>query len=79
MLQSPSKQIPWNITQFSQSPSAALSYFLENRRWSENLFSFKGDFSFGKKPEVTGSQIWAVGGLSQLDDLMFHQKTLHKT
>jgi len=27
-----------------------------------NLLPFNGDFSFGKKPEVTGSQILAVGG-----------------
>ena len=27
-----------------------------------------------KKPEVTGHQIWAVGGLSHLGDLMFCQK-----
>ena len=26
-------------------------------------------------PEVTGCQIWAVGGLSHLGDLMFHKKT----
>ena len=28
-----------------------------------------------EKPEVTGHQIWAVGGLSHLADLMFPQKT----
>ena len=26
------------------------------------LFLFKGNYSFGEKPEVTGCQIWAVGG-----------------
>ena len=26
-------------------------------------------------PEITEHQIWAVGGLSYLGDLMFHQKT----
>ena len=31
-----------------------------------------------EKTEVTGCQIWAIRGLSQLDDLMFHQKTLHE-
>ena len=40
-----------------------------------NLFSFKGDFSFGEKPEVTGHQTMAIGRLSHLGDLMFHQKT----
>ena len=36
-------------------------------------------FEFWKKPEVMGHQIWAVGGLSHLDNLMFCQKTLHET
>ena len=35
MPQSPSKQAPWDLTQFSQSPSAALSYFPEFHQWSE--------------------------------------------
>ena len=30
MPQSPSKQVPWDLTQFSQSPSAAPSYFPES-------------------------------------------------
>ena len=34
MPQSPSKQAPWDLTQFSQSPSAALSYFSEFHWWS---------------------------------------------
>ena len=34
-----------------------------------NLFPFGGDFSFGKKTEVTGRQIWAVEGLSPLGNL----------
>ena len=38
-----------------------------------NLVPVKGDFSF-KKPEVAGHQIWAMGALSHLSDLMFHQK-----
>ena len=29
-------------------------------------------------PEVKGHKIWAVGGLSNLDDLMFLKKTLHE-
>ena len=33
--QSPSKQAPWDLTQFSQSPSAALSCFPESHWWSE--------------------------------------------
>ena len=36
MPQSPSKkQTPWDLTQFSQSPSAAPSYFPESHWWSE--------------------------------------------
>ena len=35
MLQSPSKQAPWDLTQFSQLPSAALSYFPESHWQSE--------------------------------------------
>ena len=35
MSQSPSKQAPWDLTQFPQSPSAALSYSPESHRWSE--------------------------------------------
>ena len=38
-----------------------------------NLFPFKGDFTFGKSQ--TGHQIWAVGRLSHLGDLLFHKKT----
>ena len=40
---------------------------------------FQRWFSFWVKPEVAGHQIWAVGGLSHLGDLMFCQKILHKT
>jgi hypothetical protein len=40
-----------------------------------NLSPFIGDFSFGKKPEVAGSQIWAEGGLTDLGDVMLSQKT----
>ena len=40
---------------------------------------FQRWFLFWEKPEVTGWQIWAVVGLRHLGDLMFCQKTLHKT
>ena len=33
--QSPSMYTPWDLTQFSQSPSAAPSYFPESHQWSE--------------------------------------------
>ena len=32
---SSSKQEPWDLTQFSQSPSASLLYFPESHQWSE--------------------------------------------
>ena len=35
MPQSPSKQAPWDLTQFSQLPSAAPLYFPESHQWSE--------------------------------------------
>ena len=35
MPQSPSKQAPWDLTQFSQPPSAAPSYFPESHWWSK--------------------------------------------
>ena len=35
---------------------------------------FQRWFYFWEKPEVTGHQIWAVGGLSHLGDLMFCKK-----
>ena len=44
-----------------------------------NLFPLKGDVSSGKSQKLYSTKIWAVGGLSHLDDLMFCQKTLHKT
>ena len=82
MSQSPSKWAPWDLTQFSQLPSAALSYFPESHQWSEISSLSKvilvlgktlgeGDFSFR-------FQVGAVGGLSHLGDLMFRKKSLHK-
>ena len=61
MPQFSSKKSPWDLIQFSQSPSAALSYFPESHRWSE-VFPFKGDFSFGKsqKPQGTKSRLYGA-------------------
>jgi len=36
--------------------------------------AINGDFSFKKKPEFAGSQIWAVRMLTDLGDAMFCQK-----
>ena len=35
MPQSHTKQAPWGLTQFSQSPSVALLYCPESHQWSE--------------------------------------------
>ena len=76
--QCPSKKAPWDLTQFSQSPSPALLYFPESHWHSEISSLSKGILLLGK-PEVTGHQIWAIRGLSHLGNLMFGQKNLHKT
>ena len=77
MPQSPSKWAPWDLTQFSQLPSAALSYFPEFHRQSEISFLSNMVLVLGKArnhrvPNLDGR------GLSPLGDLMFHQKLLHK-
>ena len=58
-------------------PSAVPLYFPESHQQSEISFLSKV-ILFWEKPEVAGRQIWAVGGLSHLDDLMFCWKTLHE-
>ena len=57
--------------------SATPSYFPESHRWSE-ISSLSKVILVLQKPEVPGCQIWAIEGLSQLVDLMFHQKVLHE-
>ena len=44
MSQSPSKQAPWDLTQFSQLPSAAPSYFPESHWWAEISSLSKGEW-----------------------------------
>ena len=58
---------------FLESPSASLSYFPESQWWSE-ISSFSKVILVWEKTEVIGCQIWAVGGLSHLGNLMFHKK-----
>ena len=48
MPQYPSKSAPWDLTQFSQSPSAALSYFPESHLWSEISSLSKVTLALGK-------------------------------
>ena len=71
--QSPSKQAPWDLTQFSQSPLASLSYFPESYQWSDISSLSKVILVLGKA-RGHREPIWAVGKLSHLGDLMFHQK-----
>ena len=44
-----------------------------------NFLPFKGDFSFGEKPEVAESQIWAVGVLTDLGDVTLCQNSMHES
>ena len=48
MPQSPSKWAPWDLTQFSQLPSASLLYFSETRGWSEISSTAKVILVLGK-------------------------------
>ena len=77
MPQSPSKQAPWELAQFSQLLSVALLYFPECHWWSEISSLSKVNLVLGK-PKVTGCEIWAAGWLSHLGHLMFPPKTLHE-
>ena len=72
--QSPSKQAPWDLTQFSQSPSAAPSYFPEPHQWSEISSLSKVILVWGKARSCRVPKL-SWGGLSHLVDLMFHKKT----
>ena len=47
-LQSPSKQAPWDLRQFSQSPSIAWSYFPKSHQWSEVSYFSKVTLVLGK-------------------------------
>ena len=59
--QSPSKEAPWDLTQFSPLPSPAPSHFPESHWWSEISFLSKVILVL-ENPEVPGCQIWAVRG-----------------
>ena len=48
MPQSPSKWEPWDLTHFSQLPSAAPSYFPESHHWSETCSPSKMILVLGK-------------------------------
>ena len=74
MPQSPSKYAPWDLPQFSQSPSAAPLYFPESRRWSEISSLSKVIESLGKRQKSQSTKSGLVGGLSHLGDVMFLPK-----
>ena len=75
--QSPSKKAPWDLTQFSPSPSAAPSYFPESHWWSEISSLSKVILVWGK---ARSHRVPNLGcrGLSHLGDLTFHQNTLQE-
>ena len=75
MPQSPSKQVPWDLTQFSQLPSAASLCFPESHRQSEISSLAKVILVLGKTRsfQVPSLGCWGSRGrvLSHLGDLMF--------
>ena len=58
---SPSKEAPWDLTQFSQSPSADPSCFPESH-WQSEISSLSKVILVLGKPKVTARQVWSVGG-----------------
>jgi len=69
--------LPWGLVSRQWDAVAVLVYSVTTA--FTNLLPFNGDFSFGKSQEVAGSQIWAVGVLTDLGNSMFCQKYLHKS
>ena len=61
MPQSPSKSVPWDLTQFSQSPSAAPLYFPESH-WRSKISSLLKVILVWGKARSLRVPIWAVGG-----------------
>ena len=70
--QSPSKHTPWDLSQFSQSPSAAPLYFPEFHWQSEISSLSKVILVLGKSGSRRAPNL-GCRGLSDLGDLMFHQ------
>ena len=71
----PFKVAPWDLTQFSHSPSAAPLYFPESYRWSEICSFSKVILVLGKDRSCRVSNL-GCRGLSHLDDLMFFAEKL---
>ena len=62
--QSPVKQAPWDLTQFSQLPSAALLYFPESHQWSEISASSKVILVLGKASSCRAPNLGCKGAES---------------
>ena len=72
--QSPPKQAPWDLTQFSQLSSAVSLYFPEFHPWSEISSLSRVILVLGKARSCRAQNLgckWA----DHLGDLMFYQKT----
>ena len=78
MPQPPSKQAPWDLTQFSQSPPAAPLYFSESHGQPEISPISKVILVLGKARISRASDL-GCKGMSHLSDLMFGQKVLQET
>ena len=59
--QCPSKQAPWDLTQFSQAPSVVLLYFPESHRWSENSSLSKVILVLGKARSLRAPNLGCRG------------------
>ena len=71
--QAPSKQAPWDLTQFSQWPSAAPSYLPESHRWSAISSLSKVILVLGKARSLRAPNL-GYRGLSHPGDLISPKK-----
>ena len=71
--QPPSKQAPWDLTQFSQSPSADPSYFPKSHWWAEISSLLKVTLVLGKARSHRAPNL-GCRELSYLGDLIFSPK-----
>ena len=71
--QSPSKSAPWALYNSPNRHQPPHCIFLNLIDGLKSL-PFQRWFYFWEKPKVSGHQIWALGELSHLGDLMFTKK-----
>ena len=76
--QSPSKEVPWDLTQFSQSSSGSPSYFHESQ-WQSEISSLSKVILILVKAVSSRTPNLDGRGLSHLGALMLHQKTMQET